>query len=113
MRTEMDSVLVWKQEPVSPLGYEEVAPLPDETFYQTALIDDIKFETEQHNDDEEMLCESKAEVASQILENLESLMDLDDLIKDGKKPQKSTMSTINCEIKNLAIITGKIYIQRS
>lgn len=81
----MDSVLLWKQEPVSPLSNDEASLFPDETsetFYQTALDNDecdIKFET-----DPDQLCESKAEIASQILDNLESLMDLDDLIKEGK-----------------------------
>ncbi|ERL93332.1 hypothetical protein D910_10625, partial [Dendroctonus ponderosae] len=49
--------------------------LLDDSFFQTAL-DDIKFEHDVFED-----CESKAEVASQILENLENLVDLDELIK--------------------------------
>lgn len=69
----MDSVLLWKEEPVSPLSCEEASL--DDTFYDTSL-DDLKFE----NDNFEA-CESKAEFASHILENLENLVDLDELIK--------------------------------
>ncbi|KAH1004299.1 hypothetical protein HUJ04_004077 [Dendroctonus ponderosae] len=54
--------------------------LLDDSFFQTAL-DDIKFEHDVFED-----CESKAEVASQILENLENLVDLDELIKSGWCP---------------------------
>ncbi|XP_066148385.1 activating transcription factor of chaperone isoform X1 [Euwallacea fornicatus] len=70
----MHSLPLWKEEPASPLSNEEVSLL-DNTFYQSAL-DDLKFEDEHFED-----CESKAEVASQILENLEKLVDLDELIK--------------------------------
>lgn len=73
----MSSVLLWKEEPVSPLNCDE-ATLLDTTFYQPLDPYDIKFESDLTP------CESKAEVASQILENLENLMDLDDLIKEGK-----------------------------
>ncbi|KAJ8919834.1 hypothetical protein NQ315_006363 [Exocentrus adspersus] len=72
----MSSVLLWKEEPVSPLSYDE-ASLLDTTFYQTSLEEcDLKVEFDLTP------CETKAEVASQILENLENLMDLDDLIKE-------------------------------
>ncbi|CAG9762347.1 unnamed protein product [Ceutorhynchus assimilis] len=72
----MDSVqLMWKQEPVSPLNFEE-ASLLDDAFYQSSLFDDVKLENEHFEN-----CESKAEVASLILENLEKLVDLDELIK--------------------------------
>lgn len=62
---------------MSPLSYDEVSLL-ETTFYQTTSQDpyDIKFESDLTP------CETKAEVASQILENLENLIDLDDLIKE-------------------------------
>lgn len=66
--------MLWKDEPVSPLSAEE-ASLLDDTFYQTSL-DDLKFENDTFD-----AFESKAEVASHILENLENLVDLDELIK--------------------------------
>lgn len=74
------SMLLWKEEPVSPLSSADEASLLDATFYQTSLeqYDEIKLEADLAT------CESKAEVASHILENLENLMDLDDLIKEGR-----------------------------
>ncbi|XP_030749988.1 activating transcription factor of chaperone isoform X1 [Sitophilus oryzae] len=71
----MKSTLPWKEEPVSPLSCEEATEL-DCSFYETSL-DYIKLEDENFE-----TCESKAEYASQVLENLEKLVDLDDLIKD-------------------------------
>ncbi|XP_023013043.2 bZIP transcription factor crc isoform X1 [Leptinotarsa decemlineata] len=72
----MSSVLLWKEEPRSPFDFDE-ASLVDVSLYQTSLDQyDIKFDADL------AACESKAEVASHILENLENLMDLDDLIKE-------------------------------
>lgn len=71
----MSPVLVWKNEPVSPLS-EEASLLLDETLYQSLPLDDIKFENDCFED-----CENKAQVASYILESLENLVDLDELIK--------------------------------
>lgn len=71
--------IVWKEEPLSPLSNEEVSWLSDDTFYQTSEEHDvIKFE------DDLVPCESKAEVASLMLENLENLINLDELIKEGR-----------------------------
>jgi len=68
----------WKEEPLSPLSNEEVTWLSEDTFYQTSSEYDanIKFE------DDLVPCESKAEAASLMLENLENLIDLDELIKE-------------------------------
>lgn len=68
----------WKQEPVSPLTNSEESLVSDDvalygtTPEQTNLKAEIEF----------ALCESKAEVASKLLEGLEQLEDLDDFIKD-------------------------------
>lgn len=67
-------LLPLKDEPVSPLNVEE-ASLLDESFYDTTF-EDVKLEFDSFE-----ACETKAEVASQILENLEKLVDLDELIK--------------------------------
>ncbi|KAF7268969.1 bZIP transcription factor crc [Rhynchophorus ferrugineus] len=72
----MLNLLPWKEEPVSPLNSEETS-LFEDSFYETSL-DDVKLEDDVDNFE---ACESKAEVASQILENLEKLVDLDELIK--------------------------------
>ncbi|KAL1518215.1 hypothetical protein ABEB36_001873 [Hypothenemus hampei] len=69
------SMYSWKEEPVSPLSSE--VSLLEDSLYQSAVLDDIKFENETFED-----CETKAEMASQILENLENLVDLDELIKE-------------------------------
>ncbi|EEZ99481.1 activating transcription factor of chaperone [Tribolium castaneum] len=69
--------IIWKEEPLSPLSNEEVSWLSDDTFYQTSTEHEhIKFE------DDLVPCESKAEVASLMLENLENLINLDELIKE-------------------------------
>ncbi|CAG9827743.1 unnamed protein product [Diabrotica balteata] len=76
----MSSVLVWKQEPASPSSDYDEAALLDATIYNATPFElDIKLNDELDNLAE---FESKAEVASHILENLENLMDLDELIKD-------------------------------
>jgi cyclic AMP-dependent transcription factor ATF-4 len=63
---------------LSPLSTEEVSWLSEDTFYQTSQEHDdcIKFEHDL------VPCESKAEVASLMLENLENLINLDELIKE-------------------------------
>lgn len=72
----------WKEEPLSPPSGDEAA-LFDCTFYNDTLEHfDLKFE------EDPSVCETKAEVASQILENLEKLVDLDELIKEGKSAVK-------------------------
>jgi hypothetical protein len=70
----------WKEEPLSPLSTEEVSWLSEDTFYQTSQEHDdcLKFEHDL------VPCESKAEVASLMLENLENLINLDELIKEGQ-----------------------------
>nr|CAI5847349.1 unnamed protein product [Callosobruchus analis] len=77
----------WKVEPASPLSSGDEAALEafyeqlddNNTIYQSSIWEqfDIKLE-------DLALCESKAEVASHILENLENLVSLDELIKEGK-----------------------------
>ncbi|CAG9860504.1 unnamed protein product [Phyllotreta striolata] len=79
----MSSVLLWKQEPASPLSECDEAALLDATIYNATPFEaiDIKFDVDANLDDIANF-ESKAEVASHLLENLENLMDLDELIKD-------------------------------
>ncbi|XP_044270855.1 activating transcription factor of chaperone [Tribolium madens] len=70
--------IIEKEEPLSPLSSEEVSWLSDDTFYQTPTDhENIKFEH-----DFVPCCETKAEVASLMLENLENLINLDELIKE-------------------------------
>lgn len=73
------SILVWKEEPLSPLSNDELSWLSDDTFYQTSSEHDVdvKFENDY------VSCENKAEIASLMLENLEKLINLDELIKEG------------------------------
>lgn len=78
----MSSVLLWKQEPASPLSECDEATLLDATIYNVTPFETfVKFDEDS---DLEAIAtfESKAEVASHLLENLENLMDLDELIKD-------------------------------
>lgn len=66
----------WKQEPVSPLSSEEAQSSEDATLYANTL--------ERYTPKVEWefaTCESKAEVASKLLEGLEQLENLDDFIK--------------------------------
>lgn len=74
----------YKAEPLSPLNAnDEVAEwFPDDTFYQTILIDEDGHDNIKFEEDDLIPCESKAEVASLMLEHLENLIDLDELIKD-------------------------------
>ncbi|XP_018569179.1 activating transcription factor of chaperone isoform X1 [Anoplophora glabripennis] len=104
----MSSVLLWKEEPASPLSYDEVTLL-DTTFYQTTPEDpyDIKFESDLTP------CESKAEVASQILENLENLMDLDDLIKEEPFLLDEKMLPILDEVEPPRAIAVPVQIVKS
>lgn len=110
----MPSMVPWKEEPVSPLNsevtrfccrhltffnlgfffgrFQEVSLL-DDPFFQTAF-DDVKFEHDVFED-----CETKAEVASQILEHLENLVDLDELIKSGKLHQINVATVANADTK--------------
>ncbi|CAH1180456.1 unnamed protein product [Phaedon cochleariae] len=75
----MSSVpIMWKEEPASPLSCDEASLFDVATLYQATSFEhyDVKFDVDLS------ACETKAEIASQILDNLENLMDLDDLIKD-------------------------------
>lgn len=68
----------WKEEPVSPLN-EDASWLSEETLYFSNFEHpDFKLETE--NDD--TACETKAEIASKLLDNLDQLEDLDEWIKN-------------------------------
>lgn len=66
----------WKQEPVSPLN-DDASWVSEETFYLPALEhDDLKHDID---------CETKAEIASKLLDNLDQLEDLDEWIKNEGK----------------------------
>ncbi|VEN41590.1 unnamed protein product, partial [Callosobruchus maculatus] len=77
----------WKVEPASPPSSGDEAALDalyeqldhNDTIYQSSVWEQFDIKPEDL-----ALCESKAEVASHILENLESLVSLDELIKEGK-----------------------------
>lgn len=79
----------WKEEPVSPLTADEDATwVSEETLYFSNFDEhaaaNFKLETENQqaeNDNEEEACESKAEIASKLLDDLDQLEDLDEWIK--------------------------------
>lgn len=68
----------WKQEPLSPLSADEVSWVSDDAaLYFTSLGgNDGKLEQNVS------VCESKAEIAAKLLEDLEHLQNLDEWIKD-------------------------------
>lgn len=70
------ALLEWKEEPVSPLTEEPWAS--EETLYLTGF-EHADFKVETENDEE--ACETKAEIASKLLDNLDQLEDLDEWIK--------------------------------
>jgi len=74
------ALLLWKQEPASPLSECDETALLDATIYNATPFD-IKYDVDTDLGAIASF-ESKAEVASHLLENLENLMDLDELIKD-------------------------------
>lgn len=74
----------WKEEPVSPLTDEEASWVSEETLYFSTFDEhtDFKLETENnYNNNDDEVCESKAEIASKLLDNLDQLEDLDEWIK--------------------------------
>lgn len=71
------SLLIWKQEPLSPQNSEESWVPDDDVLYWTTLEQD---ETKVEFDFD--VCESKAEVASKLLNDLDQLEGLDEWIKE-------------------------------
>ncbi|KAF5282461.1 hypothetical protein FQA39_LY17576 [Lamprigera yunnana] len=71
------NLLEWKQEPVSPLGSEEAFLNEDVDFYKS-----ISDYTNEKVDLELVSLETKAEVATKLLDDLEQLGNLDEFIKD-------------------------------
>ncbi|KAF5288048.1 hypothetical protein FQR65_LT12098 [Abscondita terminalis] len=72
----MSSLLLqWKEEPVSPLSSEESLVSEDVDLYESIFLD-------EKVDLELIPCESKAVVATKLLEDLEQLGDLDEYIKE-------------------------------
>lgn len=74
---------------MSPLTDEDASWVSEETLYFSNFDEhaDFKIETENQNDE---ACETKAEIASKLLDNLDQLEDLDEWIKSeglyfGKK----------------------------
>lgn len=74
------ALLEWKEEPVSPLTDEDATWVSEETLYFSNLDEHADFKLETENNDEEA-CESKAEIASKLLDDLDQLEDLDEWIK--------------------------------
>lgn len=87
------ALLEWKEEPVSPLTADEDATwVSEETLYFSNFDEhaaaNYKLETENQlveddddNNNNDEACESKAEIASKLLDDLDQLEDLDEWIK--------------------------------
>lgn len=77
------ALLEWKQEPVSPLTDEDASWVSEETLYFSSFEHaNFKIETENNTTiDDDEACETKAEIASKILDDLDQLEDLDEWIK--------------------------------
>ncbi|KAL3285089.1 hypothetical protein HHI36_019213 [Cryptolaemus montrouzieri] len=101
----------WKQEPLSPPTCEESiwVSSSEEAFFYSSLEQnvDLKLETEllsAGNGD------SKAYVASQLLEDLENLVDLDELIKEGMYPTNQPL-VIECDMQNHSTLSLLAYVE--
>ncbi|KAK9882683.1 hypothetical protein WA026_022735 [Henosepilachna vigintioctopunctata] len=81
----------WKQEPLSPPTSEDAtwASYPEDDLFYSNLEQnvDLKLETELFSP----YGESKADIAAQLLEDLEKLVDIDELIKEEVEAGKAVI----------------------